>query len=239
MHEVCHLATIINMKLHLICRQGDIFHPRAFTQCKAAGPAVWNLEEGGCTWRHARCLVSPSITTCVHNLVPTLRPGADPSCSADSVPRSSTMAISHDHYQAVEHFKAVKQSAVSQECQMSGALKAVGHSSWGAECMKDTLPDDLLAAVFQATLDRTGINPAVRSSIVQSVWPTVTRGPVRKSVWPKSQVIPPNETIMSHMLYSVLLVPAGDWRRCDWKRAGRQLPACHPGPHCRLPVRHP
>ncbi len=27
--------------------------------------------------------------------------------------------------------------------------------------LKDTLPDDMLAAVFAATLQRTGINPAV------------------------------------------------------------------------------
>jgi len=27
--------------------------------------------------------------------------------------------------------------------------------------LKDTLPDDLLLAVFKATLERTGINPAV------------------------------------------------------------------------------
>ena len=29
--------------------------------------------------------------------------------------------------------------------------------------LKDTLPDDMLGAVFQATLERTGINPAVRN----------------------------------------------------------------------------
>ena len=30
--------------------------------------------------------------------------------------------------------------------------------------LKDTLPDDMLAAVFTATLERTGINPAVSIS---------------------------------------------------------------------------
>jgi hypothetical protein len=31
--------------------------------------------------------------------------------------------------------------------------------------LKDTLPDDMLLAVFKATLERTGINPAVSAAL--------------------------------------------------------------------------
>lgn len=34
--------------------------------------------------------------------------------------------------------------------------------------LKDTLPDDLLVTVFKATLERTGINPAVRARTLEA-----------------------------------------------------------------------
>lgn len=43
--------------------------------------------------------------------------------------------------------------------------------------LKDTLPDDMMEAVFRATIQRTGINPAVNTSACPLHQPTSFRHP--------------------------------------------------------------
>ena len=112
--------------------------------------------------------------------------------------------------------------------------------------LKDTLPDDMMEAVFKATIQRTGINPAVSPSAHPQHQASVrlTLDSMVSGLYSCTPPMPSHDTVRWPLgrccdVTELLTSGAGHWRHRDGQRAGRQLAARHSGSHRRPAGGHP